>query len=123
MEKVNKKFKNLELGFLSFQTSKGFALKKGWGRGVFKEFLGGDVLLEAYNEIYCGFIFRAVIKRWGPGISPNYYEHVPWLLSSGNRKEIEPKGIPSCFIPSLLVVLFTWRLEIVVTSQILLPYT
>ena len=31
----------------------------------------------------------------------------PWLLSSGNRKEIEPKGIPSCFIPSLLAVLFT----------------
>ena len=71
----------------------------------------------------CGFIFRAVIKRQGPGISPGYYEHVPQLLSSGNRKEIEPKGIPVCFIPSLLVVLFTWQLEILVTSQILLPYT
>ena len=40
-----------------------------------------------------------------------------------NRKEIEPKGIPSWFIPSLLVVLFTRQLEILVTSQILLPYT
>ena len=27
-------------------------------------------------------ITRAVIKRRGPGISPGYYEHGPWLLSS-----------------------------------------
>ena len=32
-----------------------------------------------------------------------------------NRRKIQPKEIPSCMIPRLLVV-FTWQLEIVVTT-------
>ena len=42
---------------------------------------------------------RAVIKRRGPGISPDYYECFPQLLSEENRRKIEPKEIPSCLIP------------------------
>ena len=57
---------------------------------------------------------RAVIKSWGPGISPSYYKCFPHLLSWENRRKIEPKKIPSCLIPYLLVV-FTWQLEILVT--------
>ena len=59
----------------------------------------------------------AVIKRWGLGISCGYYKCGPRLLSSENRRKIEPKEIPSCFIPCLLVV-FTQQLEILVTSLI-----
>ena len=51
------------------------------------------------------------------GISSGYYEHGPWLLSQENRRKIEPKEIPSCLIPLLLVV-FTWQLEILVKSLI-----
>ena len=41
---------------------------------------------------------------------------VPWLLSLENRRKIEPKEkIPSCLIPRLLVI-FKWRLEILVTT-------
>ena len=58
---------------------------------------------------------RAVIKRWGPGISPGYSEHGPQLLSKENRRKIEPKEIPSCLIPRPLVV-FTRQLEILVTA-------
>ena len=58
---------------------------------------------------------RAVIKRQGPGISNGYYERGPQLLSSENRRKIEPKEIPNCLIPRLLVV-FTWQLEILVTT-------
>ena len=58
---------------------------------------------------------RAVTKRRGPGISPSYYERLPWLLSKENKRKIEPKEIPSCLIPRLLVV-FTWQLEILVTT-------
>ena len=58
---------------------------------------------------------RAVIKRPGPGISPNYYEHLPRLLSKENERKIEPKEIPSCLIPCLLVV-FTQQIEILVTT-------
>ena len=47
---------------------------------------------------------RAVIKIWGPGISPSYF-----------YRKIEPKQIPSCLIPHLLVV-FTQQLEILVTA-------
>ena len=57
---------------------------------------------------------RGVIKRWGPGISPSYYEHGPWLLSKENKRKIDPTETPSCLIPCLLVV-FTWQLEILVT--------
>ena len=58
---------------------------------------------------------RAVIKRRGPGISPGYYERFPQLLSEENRRKIEPREIPSCLIPRLLVV-FTQQLEILVTT-------
>ena len=58
---------------------------------------------------------RAVIKGRGPGISPGYYEHLPRLLSKENKRKIEPKEIPSCLIPCLLVV-FTRQLEILVTT-------
>ena len=30
---------------------------------------------------------RTVIKRWGPGISPRYYEHGPLPLSKENRRK------------------------------------
>ena len=59
---------------------------------------------------------RAVIKRQGPGISPGYYERGPRLRSSQNSRKIEPKEIPSCLILRLLVV-FTWQLEILVTTR------
>jgi len=60
---------------------------------------------------------RAVVKRQGLGISPGYYKCGPRLLSSENRRKIEPKEIPSCFIPCLLVV-FTQQFEILVTPLI-----
>ena len=58
---------------------------------------------------------RAVIKSRGPGISPGYYECGPRLLLLENRRKIELKEIPCCLIPRLLVV-FTWQLEILVTT-------
>ena len=58
---------------------------------------------------------RAVIKSWGPEISPGYYEHGPQLLSKENKRKIEPKEIASCLIHHLLVV-FTLQLEILVTT-------
>ena len=58
---------------------------------------------------------RAVIRSRGPGISLGYYECGPWLLLLENRRKIEPKEIPSCLIPHLLVV-FNRQLEILVTS-------
>ena len=48
------------------------------------------------------------------------HEHGPWLLSQENRRKIEPKEIPSCLIPCLLV-LFTGQLEILVTALNLKP--
>ena len=60
---------------------------------------------------------RAVIKSRGLGISPGYYECGPRLLSLENRRKIEPKEIPSCFILCLLVV-FTQQPEILVTYLI-----
>ena len=60
---------------------------------------------------------RAVIKRRGPGISPGYYEQDSRILSKENKRKIEPKEIPSCFIPRLLVI-FTLQLEILVTTLI-----
>ena len=58
---------------------------------------------------------RVVIKSRGPGIFPGYYGCGPWLLLLENRRKIEPKEIPSCMIPRLLVV-FTRQLEILVTT-------
>ena len=57
----------------------------------------------------------AVIKRWGPGISPNYNERGPaGYFQRENGRKIEPKETPSCLVPHLLVV-FTQQLEILVT--------
>ena len=61
------------------------------------------------------FFARAVIKRWGPRISPSYYECGPWLLSKEYRRKTEPKETLSCMISHQLVV-FTQQLEIVVTT-------
>ena len=61
------------------------------------------------------FFARAVIKRWGPRISPSYYECGPWLLSKEYRRKTEPKETVSCMISHQLVV-FTQQLEIVVTT-------
>ena len=48
--------------------------------------------------------------------SPSCYEHGPRLVAQENgRKKTEPKEIPSCLIPCLIVA-FTWKLEILVTS-------
>ena len=58
---------------------------------------------------------RVVIKSWGPGIFPGYWESGPQLLLLKNRRKIEPKEIPSRLIPRLLVV-FTRQLEILVTT-------
>ena len=58
---------------------------------------------------------RDVIERWGPWISPSYYECDPQLISWENRRKIEPEETPSCLISHLLVI-FTWQLEILVTT-------
>ena len=60
---------------------------------------------------------RAVNERRGLGISPGYYERLPQLLSKENKRKIEPKEIPSCFIPHPLVV-FARQLEILVTTLV-----
>ena len=44
------------------------------------------------------FFARAVIKRWGPRISPSYYERGPRLLSKEYRRKIELIETPSCMI-------------------------
>jgi len=49
--------------------------------------------------------------------SPGYDECDSWLLSEENRGKIEPREIPSCLLPCLLVV-FIWQLDILVTALI-----
>ena len=66
-------------------------------------------------EIGTTYRFRPVINRQGPGIFPGNYECGPWLLSYENNTKIEPKEIPSCLIPRLLVV-FSLQLETLVTA-------
>ena len=56
-------------------------------------------------------ISRAVIKRQGPGISPQQ-------LSKENRRNIEPKETHSYFILHLLVV-FTQQYEILLTTRLM----
>ena len=60
---------------------------------------------------------RAVIKSWGVGISPSYYEHGPLLRSLENRRKIEPKEVLSCLIPRLLVVFTLLLTALSDTSQ------
>ena len=67
-----------------------------------------------------GVHFRAVIKSQGPGIIPNYYERGLRLILLENRRKIEPKEIPSCLVPRLLVV-YTQQLEILVATLHLHP--
>ena len=74
-----------------------------------------------YHLFVTTFICRAVIKSRGPGVSPGYYECGPRLLLLENRRKIEPKEIPCCLIPRLLVV-FTRQLEILVTTLICRPF-
>ena len=61
------------------------------------------------------FVDHVINFQQGPGISPSYYECAPRLLSSENRRKIEPKEIPSCLIPRLLVG-FTRQLEIILVT-------
>ena len=58
---------------------------------------------------------RAVIKSGGLQILPSYNACGPRLLSLEQRRKIDPKEIPSCLIPCLLVV-FTRQLENLVTN-------
>ena len=68
-----------------------------------------------HTKVDVVILHRAVIKRRGPGISPSYYERGPRLRSKEKKRKIEPKEIPSCLIPRLLVV-FTRHLESLVTT-------
>ena len=45
------------------------------------------------------------MKSWGPGISPDDYECAPAPPDRKLEETIEPKEIPRCLIPHLLVVL------------------
>ena len=61
-------------------------------------------------------LFQGCHQEPGAG----YFPRLPlvWpnrLFLWGNRRKIEPKEIPSCLIPHLLVV-FTWWVEILVTT-------
>ena len=55
------------------------------------------------------------LRGGGWGFLPATENVAPWLLSLENRGKIEPKEIPSCLTPRLLVV-FTRQLEILVTA-------
>ena len=73
-----------------------------------------DIILILHWEIL-SVKYRVVNKIQGPGISPSCYECGPQLLLLENRRKVEPKEIPRCLIPRLLVV-FTWQLEILVAT-------
>ena len=60
-------------------------------------------------------VCRAANKIQGPGISPGYSASGLQLLLLENRRKIEPKKTPRCFIPCL-VFAFTQQLEILVTA-------
>ena len=71
--------------------------------------------LQLLLEINTTYRFRPVINRWGPGISPSYYERSPRLLSYENKRKIEPKEIFSC-LTSRPNAVFTRQLETLVTA-------
>ena len=71
--------------------------------------------LPVMSHVYVYIYTRAVIKSWGPGISPGYYECCPRLLLMENKGKLEPTETPRCLIPRLLVV-FTQQLEILTTT-------
>ena len=58
----------------------------------------------------------AFVKRPRLGINPGCYDRGPQLLSRENRRKIEPKETPCCFISRLLVVFTAQQLEILVTT-------
>ena len=89
---------------------------------VLKQYSCKILLLTEYHHVSsmsCPFSgpihYRASIRSREPGISPGYYECGPLLLSLENKRKLEPKEIPSCLIPHLLVV-FTRKLETLVTT-------
>ena len=88
-------------------------LLKGW-RSNNQLHFNTDLVTKLW---FCQHLSRTVVKSQGMGISSGYYERGPLLLSQENRRKIEPKEIPRCLIPLLLVV-FTWQLEILVKSLI-----
>ena len=69
--------------------------------------------LNKNHNIYIAKDSRSVIKRRGPGISPATTNVAPSYFQRIDRRKIEPKKIPRCLIPSLLVV-FPWQLDILV---------
>ena len=61
--------------------------------------------------MYINIQVKAVIKRQGLGIFPGYYEYGPRIvLYQENKRNREPKEIPSCLIPCLLVA-FTLNIK------------
>ena len=75
-------------------------------------------ILHVYQSLQFLILFRAVIRRQGPGISHGYCERFPRRLSKENKRKLELKEILSCLIPHLLVV-FTRQLETLVTTLII----
>ena len=85
----------------------GFSLRRSENGGYkdphFQTLAGGGM-----GSSYPSLMFRTVIKRQGPGISPGE-----------KRKKLEPEETPSCLIPRPCVV-FTQQIKILVTAWRLL---
>ena len=78
------------------------------------------MLLCVLKYVYCERKVsgeQAVMKSRGPVLSPDYYECSPRLLLLENRRKMEPKEIPSCLIPYILVV-FTEQHRILVVYRL-----
>ena len=78
------------------------------------------MLLCVFKYVYCERKVsggQAVMKSRGPVLSPDYYECSPRLLLLENRRKMEPKEIPSCLIPYILVV-FTEQHRILVVYRL-----
>ena len=81
--------------------------------------------------MYINIQVKAVIKRQGLGIFPGYYEYGPRIvLYQENKRNREPKEIPSCLIPCLLVAftlnikfsgLLCWNLDMMKSHMSLTP--
>ena len=77
--------------------------------------------------MYINIQVKAVIKRQGLGIFPGYYEYGPRIvLYQENKRNREPKEIPSCLIPCLLVAstlnikfsgLLCWNLDMMKSQE------
>ena len=66
-------------------------------------------------------MIRAVIKWWGHGFPPPTMNVGPGYFHRKIEKKIEPKEIRICLI-SRLVVVFSWQLEILVTTLMFLCF-